>query len=143
MQKLYFKNAFISLYYDEALHLGLAVWQGSIKGAEFREAILLCLELIDRFELTRWLADDRKMKAIDPADAKWSQQAFLPQILSGPLVHMARLPSECAENRQAIELMKEKSKGFAGSLTIRDFDNEEEAMEWLLKAVPYTARNNP
>lgn len=143
MQKLYFKNAFISLYYDEALHLGMAVWKGSIKGAEFRESVLLCLEMTDRFGLTRWLADDRKMKAIDPADAEWSQQAFLPQILSGPLVRMARLPSECVENRETIELMKEKSKGFSGSLTICDFESQEEAMEWLLKEEQISPRNNP
>lgn len=136
MRTIYFKNAFISLYYDKAQRLGVAVWKGNVKGAEFREAVLLCLDLIDRYCLTRWLADDRKMKAIDPADALWSHEVFLPRILAGPILRLARLPSECEENRQAVELMKDKSTGAASSMIIRDFESEEEAMEWLLETAP-------
>ena len=130
---LYFKNAFVSLYYDKDHNLGSAVWSGNIKGAEFRESLLLCLDLIDRFGLTRWLADDRNMKAIDPADAQWSQEVFLPRILSGSILRLARLPSHCAENRETIELLKEHSKGFPTNLTIRDFATEAEATDWLLQ----------
>ncbi|MBC5994050.1 hypothetical protein [Pontibacter cellulosilyticus] len=133
MQELYFKNAFVSLYYDKDQKLGTAVWNGNIKGSEFRESLLLCLDLIDRFGLISWLADDRKMKAIDPADVLWSQEVFLPRILRGSIVRMARLPSHSAENREAIELLKDSSKGFTTNLIIRDFNTEAEAIECLLQ----------
>ncbi|WP_299818170.1 hypothetical protein [uncultured Pontibacter sp.] len=134
MRSIYFRNAFVSISYDDELRVGMAVWQGNVKGAEFRGAVLLCLHLMDQFRLTGWLADDRKMKAIDPADAQWSNEFFLPRVLSSPIVRLARLPSDCPENCQTIELMKEKRKGYTSLLTIRDFAIEEEAMAWL--AVP-------
>jgi hypothetical protein len=63
------------------------------KGPELREAFLLCLELIGRFSLTPWLADDRLMESIEPADLDWSLQVHVPAMAKSSLLRMARLPS--------------------------------------------------
>lgn len=136
MLHTYFKSPHISLYYDSELRLGKAVWKGNVKGAELREAVLLCLYLIDRYSLKRWLADDRKMKGMDPADVQWLEEVFLPGILAGSVARIARLPSEYVEHTQAIELMKEKKGDSDARLLIHDFECEEEAMRWLLEDAP-------
>jgi hypothetical protein len=135
MFNLYFKNNFVSLYFNKERRLGKGVWNGHLTGAEYRELVLLCLDLTDRHELLGWLGDNRRMQAIEPADLQWSLEVFVPQVVAGPLLRMANLPSEYEENRQAVEVMLEKKDKLNQRLVIRDFDNEEEAMAWLLEIV--------
>lgn len=131
MFKRYFKNNFVSIYFDKEQRLGKAVWNGHVMGAEFREATLLCLDLVDRHELLGWLGDNRKMSSIAPADLKWSLEVFLPQLIAGPLLRMATLPSESEENQKALDVMLEKKNKLDQQLLVRDFSDEGEAMAWL------------
>ncbi len=134
MQQLYFQNSFVRLYYDLELRMGHAIWNGSLLGAEFREASLLCLEMIDRFELTCWLGDNRRMKPILPDDLEWSVRVFVPKLLAGPMLRLANLPSQYEATREAINTMVEKCNGLDQQLEIREFQQEEEALAWLLSA---------
>ncbi|PTX22507.1 hypothetical protein C8N40_101331 [Pontibacter mucosus] len=134
MFNLYFRNTHVSLYYDKELRLGKAVWRGHVQGAEFREATLLCLDLVDRHELRGWLGDNRKMNSIDPADLQWSLEVFVPQAVASPLLRIANLPSESEKNREAVAMMlKKKDQLDAQQLLVRDFGSEEEAMAWLME----------
>lgn len=133
VKQLFFKNTFLTLYCDKELQLGEAIWSGELYGDEYREACLLCLDLIDRFQLTRWLGNNRKMKTISSADMNWSVEVFLPQLLGGPLLRLANLPSVHEENRKAIEVMMDKMNLPGQKLIIRDFQNEQEALNWLLE----------
>ncbi|WP_240676042.1 hypothetical protein [Botryobacter ruber] len=133
MMQVYFQNSFISLTYDLELQLGIARWRGHLRGPELREAYMLCQELVDRYALTRWLADDRKMQSIDPVDLEWSLQVIVPQIAASSILRMARLPSFSEENREAVDMMIDKGHSYDMDLAFRDFLDEQEAMEWLLK----------
>lgn len=135
MFELYFKNSFVSIYFDKANRLGKAVWRGHLSGAEFKETALLCQDLMDRYELKGWLGDNRKMDAIEPADLKWSMEVLLPQLIAGSILRMANLPSEHEENRKALEVMIEKKNELDQKLLIRDFETEAEAMAWLWELV--------
>jgi hypothetical protein len=134
MESLYFKNSFVSIYYDKEHRLGKAVWNGSLVGSEYREAILICADLVDRHGLIAWLADDRKMKTINPADLQWSLEVYVPQLLESPLRRMATLPSEYEEQRQAVEQMVDKRSQYDHQILVRNFYDEKEAMAWLLGA---------
>ncbi len=129
--QVYFKNSFVSLYYDKNAKLGKAVWSGHLRGSELREAFLLCLDLVDRFNLTKWLADDRQMKTIEAEDLKWSLEVYVPQMASSPLLRMARLPSQYEQNREAVDIMIEKGHASEINLSLRNFECEQEAMAWL------------
>lgn len=131
--QLYFKNNFLSLSYDRQLRLGVAQWRGRLQGAELREAYLLCLEMIHRFSLARWLADDREMGAICPEDLEWSLQVYIPRMANSPLLRMARLPSKSEENLEAIGIMIDKGHTYDLKMVFRDFASEEEAMAWLME----------
>lgn len=129
----YFKNNFVTFLYDTQTRLGKAEWRGHLKGSELREAYLLVLDMIDRFSLTRWLADDRQMESIDPADLQWSLEVFVPRIAKSSLLRMARLPSRFDENRQAVKQMIVKGHTFDLDLVLCDFSDEQEAMAWLME----------
>ncbi len=129
---LFFRNHFVSLSYDLTLRLGLARWNGRLHSEELREAYLLCHEMINRFSLTRWLADDRLMGEISPADLKWGLEVHVPNMALSSLLKIARIPSHFEKNRQAVETMINKGYTHGLKLVIRDFNDEQEAMEWLL-----------
>jgi hypothetical protein len=131
--QVYFKNNYVTILYDKQTQLGKAEWRGQLRGPELREAYLLILDLIDRFSLIRWLADDRYMGAVEPADLQWSLQEYIPRIAKSPLRRMARLPSIFEENLQAIGVMINKGHTYDLNLIFRDFTNEAEAKAWLME----------
>lgn len=130
---LFFQNHFVSLSYDVALSLGLARWNGRLHSEELREAYLLCHEMINRFSLTRWLADDRLMGEISPADLKWGLEVHVPRMAQSPLLKIARIPSRYEKNRLAVETMINKGYTYGLKLVIRDYKDEQGALEWLLE----------
>ncbi|MDX5436504.1 MAG: hypothetical protein LPK03_04880 [Pontibacter sp.] len=129
--QLYFKNSFVTLSYDQAARLGKAVWRGRLQGPELREAFLLCLEMINRFGLTCWLADDRLMDSIEPTDLEWCLEVYIPRIAGSSILRFARLPSKFEENLHAVGIMIDKGHSYDLKLALRDFTSEQEAMEWL------------
>lgn len=129
----YFKNNFLCLSYDKKVRLGKAEWTGHLHGPELREAFLLVLELIDRFSLTRWLADDRFMGNITPADLEWSLEVYVPRLANSSMLRMARLPSQFEQSRASVDVMISKGNAYNLNLILRDFSSEQEAMEWLMQ----------
>ncbi|MCC9165457.1 hypothetical protein [Pontibacter harenae] len=133
MKNLYFKNSFVSIFYDKKQRLGKAVWHGELIGSEYREAVLLCLDLIERHELRGWLGDNRKMKSIRLDDLEWSLKVFIPQLLESPLLRLANVASENKQNRDAIEKMYSKANNSEESLVVHDFQDIVEAEAWLVE----------
>jgi hypothetical protein len=131
--QIYFKNSFVTLSYDRETQLGIAVWTGKLQGPELREAYLLCLEMINRFSLIRWLADDRLMGPIAPADLDWSRQVHVPAMAKSSLLRMAYLPSLSEENREAVEIMIDKGHTYDLKMVIRNSRDKEEATAWLME----------
>ncbi|SIQ69459.1 hypothetical protein [Pontibacter lucknowensis] len=131
--QLYFQNSFVKLSYDKDQKLGKAEWRGHLQGAELREAYLLCHDMINRFSLTRWLADDRLMGVISPADLKWSLEVHVPQMAKSSLKRLARIPSKFEHNREAVDTMINRGYTFDQPLELKDFENEHDAMQWLLE----------
>lgn len=132
--QLYFQNSFVRLSYDRALRLGKAEWFGRLHGPELREAYLLCHDMINRFSLTKWLADDRLMGNISPADLKWSLDVHVPQMAKSSLRRLARIPSQFESNLEAVGTMINKGYTLDLSLEMRDFEDEEKALKWLLES---------
>lgn len=129
----YFKNSFVTLSYDRQLRLGRATWTGKLQGPELREAFLLCLEMINRYALTKWLADDRRMESISPADQEWSLQIHVPRMAGSSLQRYAWLPSRFDDNRSSVERMIDKGHTHDLNLVLRKFADEEEALAWLME----------
>ena len=135
MEQIYFRNNFVSIYFSKRHRLGKAVWKGDLIGSEYKEAVLLCLDLIDRHGLIGWLGDNRKMKSIRPDDLEWSIKVILPKLLESSLLRLANLPSENAENRAAVEAFFDDVNIPGNELVVRNFRSEGEAAAWL-KVLP-------
>ncbi|MBF9253015.1 hypothetical protein I2I11_06910 [Pontibacter sp. 172403-2] len=128
----YFKNPLVSLYYSRDASVGMAVWRGHVHGAAFREAILLCLELMSRFELRGWLSDNRKIRAINLQDLQWSLKVIDTRIAAIPLLRLARLPSDVEEVRSAVTaVLLDAELVSAGKGLFCNFGEVREAMQWL------------
>ncbi|WP_242921927.1 STAS/SEC14 domain-containing protein [Pontibacter liquoris] len=142
MLKLYFETAFIKVSYEEAWQLGVAEWKGFASSDDLRSAALRSLDFVNEYQVTRWLADRRKMKAIRQHDQQWTMEEFLPKVISSPLRRVANVVSEDIFNKMAMDQII----GRAGSLTaieMRDFDNLPEAMEWLKQPLKEGALPEP
>ena len=58
----------ITITYESDWELRTAVMAGFPSSEEFREAIAMCMRLMEEYKPLRWLADNRKMKVIRQAD---------------------------------------------------------------------------
>ncbi|WP_066830422.1 STAS/SEC14 domain-containing protein [Rufibacter ruber] len=132
LPKVYFQSDAVTIQYDEEQRLGMAIWRGHFNSADLREAILLCGYIIERFGLTRWLADNRRMRAFSDEDKLWMLEHMVPKLMTSALCRMATLVSADEKQAAAIKYI-EKHAGDLGKLLIRDFQDEEEALEWLLQ----------
>lgn len=132
MMKIYFENEYVTIMYNEEHLCGMAAWKGELTGAEFREATLLCQDLIDRYGLTRWLGDNRKMKGIREDDLLWFMEVMEPQLVNSSMQRMANLVSEYENHHEAMERLVEHGTKLGHRLVICDFNNKDTALEWLL-----------
>lgn len=126
----YFQNHVVTIVYDEELSLGIATWNGFLSSSEFREAVEICLNLMDEHKLLRWLGDNRKLRAIRQADQDWFVEHVLPRLVASTLRRNASVVSEDLFNKMAVEQIIKRANNL-GDMVLRDFDDKEAAMAWL------------
>lgn len=130
MLKLYYETEAIKVSYDEELQLGVGEWKGFVRSKELRKTALNSLAFVNEHNITRWLADRRNMKAIRQQDQEWTVEVFIPLLLQSSLRRMATVVSKDIFNKMAMESILERSGGF-GDIALKEFDNVEDALEWL------------
>lgn len=130
----YFQNHVVTVTYDKELQLGIAVWNGFLTSAEFKEAIEKCLQLMEEYQPLRWLGDNRKLRAIRKADQDWFAESVFPRLAASSLRRNASVVSEDLFNRMAVEQLVKRAENL-GDMIIKEFDNEEEAMAWVTQPI--------
>ncbi|WP_205503606.1 SpoIIAA family protein [Rufibacter psychrotolerans] len=133
LPSVYYESFNFTITYDEERALGKAVWRGKLSKADLQEAFLICAHVMEKYRLTRWLADDRQMKSFPEEDRDWISEHVVPAFLASPLRRMAILPSEDLDQVEAVEHLIQLA-GDLGDLTLRNFQDEEEALRWLMQA---------
>ena len=118
--------------YDEEFQLCVGEWKGFVRSKELRKTALDSLDFVNKHNVTRWLSDRRNMKAIRQKDQQWTIEEFIPRLIASPLRRMATIVSADIFNKMALENIIERSGGL-GDIALREFDNVEDAMEWLKK----------
>jgi hypothetical protein len=126
----HFQNDVVTVSYDLERQLGMAVWNGFLSSAQFREAVKICLDLMDEHRLLRWLGDNRKLRAIRQADQDWFVEYVMPRLVAGTIRRNASVMSEDLFNRMAVEQIIKRS-GNLGDMALMDFDSVEAALDWL------------
>ncbi|MCC9135749.1 hypothetical protein ACFSKU_17140 [Pontibacter silvestris] len=133
MRKVYFQNEHTTIIYNKEASLGTVTCHGEVIGTDFREAILICLDMIDRFELKCLIGDNSKCKAIASADLEWCQEVLLPQLALGPVLKVALLLSQSEARHGVIELVVDKENSMGQKLFIRSLPDETEALAWFME----------
>jgi hypothetical protein len=117
----------------------MAVWNGFLSSTQFREAVRICLDLMDEHKLLRWLGDNRKLRAIRKAEQDWFVEYAIPRFVAGTLQRNASVMSEDLFNRMAVEQIIKRS-GNLGDMAFMDFGSVEDAMGWLEQPIPVQAQ---
>jgi hypothetical protein len=130
----YFKSNVFTLTYDDKPQLAIAEATGFLNSEEFREAFTACVQLMQEQKPLRWLADNRKMKAIRQADQVWFQEFALPALRDSTIRRNATVTSEDIFNKMAVEQLVKRA-GDLGDMLLMEFEKWEEAMAWVLQPI--------
>jgi hypothetical protein len=135
MRTIFFESDCCSLCFYEEKKLGVGVCEGFLNQEQYREAFQQGLNMIKKRKLTRFLLDNRRMKAIRQMDQIWTVEVVVPELNRSTLRRVAVIRSADIFNRMAIRSLYSKadpSWKFDGA----SFDNEYQAMRWLEDGIP-------
>jgi hypothetical protein len=129
MSKIYFDTPYVTIWLDETIKTGGAIWNGQLTTEQYRDAFTKCFKLIADKNLENWLGDNRKMQAISAEDQEWTLQ-ILPSVMPSSLKKMATLVAEDIFLQMTVVTLFDVSNG---QLTFQNkfFPNLEAATEWL------------
>ncbi|KAA3440586.1 SpoIIAA family protein [Rufibacter hautae] len=134
MVTTYFQSRAFTLTYDHQHQLGIAQAVGFLNSEEFREATAMCVRLLEEHKPLRWLADNRRMKAIRQADQQWFHEFAFPKLRDSSIRRNATVVSEDIFNKMAIEQLMKRAPDL-GDMLLHDFESREEALAWVLQPV--------
>lgn len=134
MMIIHFQNDVVKISYDLEKQLGMATWNGFLTSSQFKEAVEICLDLMDKHNLLYWLGDNRKLRAIRKADQDWFVDHVMPRLAAGTIRRNASVVSEDLFNRMAMEQIVKRSDNL-GDMVMKEFDNIDAAKAWLEQPV--------
>ncbi|WP_026462357.1 STAS/SEC14 domain-containing protein [Adhaeribacter aquaticus] len=130
METVYFANEHVTIYYDAATRTGRGVWVGFLSNEDLREPVRQGLKLIAEEKPVKWLADNRKLKAIRQQDQEWLQENMMPALAVSSLRKMASLITEDIFGQMAIDSLYSKATHLI-NFDHHYFTSEAEAYQWL------------
>ncbi|UOQ51778.1 hypothetical protein [Hymenobacter cellulosivorans] len=94
----------LSLYlHEEGVFRALeAQWQGFMSSSVLRQTILEALAQARQQQITAWIADDRLLGPVRPADLEWIAQQMLPELVDIGLRRFARVEAADPLNKLLI-----------------------------------------
>jgi hypothetical protein len=133
--------SFLNLY----LHTGNsraieAQWRGFVSSQFLREAISTALHLARQHQITGWIADDRKLGPVRPADLEWIGSTALPILAELGLKRFAVIEAEDPMNKLLINRTAEEATP-ALPFEYRRFTNVQAARAWACELQPATNGN--
>ena len=130
----YFQNQVLTLTYEPEWELGTATMQGFLSSQEFREAVIMCAQLMEEKKPLRWLADNRKMKVIRQTDQEWFIANALPKLQASTIRRNATVVSEDIFNKMAVEQIIKRADNL-GNMLLQEFSDKQQALAWLKQPI--------
>ncbi len=126
---VHFDESYLKISYDAEADCVIMEWKDFATSDEFRNGLSEGLKLIQQKKTGNWLADLRKMEAIDPVDEQWSNTDWFPRALQAGINRMAIVPSEDIFNSISVENIM---NAVAGTVLVTHYFKEaEEAKSWM------------
>jgi hypothetical protein len=121
---------FLHLYLHEGPSPAFeAQWRGFVSSSFLRQAITDALVLARQHRIRGWIADDRLLGPIRPADLEWIGTQVLPTLISIGVQRLARIEAADPMNKLLINKTQEDAQQ-AFPLEIRVFTDLQEARRW-------------
>lgn len=100
-----------------------------IYGDKFREVLNTGLEVLRERGGKKWLSDDRKNSALPKADSEWGLNDWNPRVFEAGWRYWAVvMPDKVVGQMNLDWLMREN---ISQGLTVKAFEDPDEALEWL------------
>jgi hypothetical protein len=100
-----------------------------------RRATLECIELARAHGVTGWVADDRRLGPISPADLSWIYTYVFPLLVQGGVLRFACLEAEDPQTQQDVNQVHEIAAQQL-PFELRSFTDPAEARAWACGAQP-------
>ncbi|MDB5234291.1 MAG: hypothetical protein JWR44_1284 [Hymenobacter sp.] len=121
---------YLRLYLHEGVSRAIeAQWQGHAHGALLRRATLECVNLAREHRVTGWIADDRLLGPLRPADVEWTAAYVLPLLVKSGLRRFARLEAVDPLTQRLLDPIQETAAQ-QWPFDLRSFTDVLEAREW-------------
>lgn len=105
------------------------VWLKDSEGEVFRNSLNQGLELVNKFNATKWISDTSKLVTINESDRRWVYDIWYPKVIKSGLKFMAIILPENLHSKESILTIVSK----IGDLEIRNFKDMENAIKWIEK----------
>jgi hypothetical protein len=120
-----------SVRWDDTSSTVLVEWEGWASGPEFMDLLNAGLKALEDHRGSRWLADCRRQKVLNPVDQDRADREWLPRATAAGLKRFAAvLPASVLAT---MNLKERLGKVPASVMKVGYFDTLEEARDWLAK----------
>lgn len=106
-----------------------AEWRGFVSSAFLRQALTEALELARRHQVRAWIADDRRLGPVRPADLEWVVTTVVPEFVNLGIERFAMIEAEDPLNKLLITTAADTVIQQL-PLQVRRFTDAEEARHW-------------
>ncbi|MCG6148319.1 methyl-accepting chemotaxis protein [Leptospira levettii] len=115
------------IYYVPNHHLIEVVWKPDYSDEGYKSILLKALEIIDKWKISKWLADTRQIGLVSKSGQDWVNLEWFPKASNSTLRKMAVVLPESALSAISIEDTTLKT----GLVEMKSVPNMEAAWKWL------------
>ncbi|TGN19894.1 methyl-accepting chemotaxis protein [Leptospira idonii] len=126
--ELIFRSQIGSLYYVKSHNMLEVVWTPNFTEERYKEILMSALELIKQKNVTRWMADTRKMGVVTESAQNWVNVNWFPLASNSSLRKMAIVLPDSALAAMSIDDQTLKT----GNVELKTLPNMDAAMAWIL-----------
>lgn len=130
MDQLLLDVKFVKVYYDEEMHLGIVVWDGTPPDFEaYKKPFLCLLEHSKKYKVENFLSDTRKQGVIAVEYRKWFEEEMIEKAKKGGLRRGAVVMGNNAFKRYYLNMLLAASNKFG--IPMKLFSDTDTAKAWL------------
>ncbi|KUG08068.1 hypothetical protein [Solirubrum puertoriconensis] len=130
------RYSFLNLYLHESSTIRAmeAEWRGFVSSSFLRQAVTDAIGLARQHRITGWIADDRLLGPVRPADLDWISEHALPELVRIGLKRFARIEAEDPLNKLLISQLQHEVEETL-PFQVRTFTDVQQARLWASGAV--------
>ncbi|TGL72108.1 methyl-accepting chemotaxis protein [Leptospira jelokensis] len=115
------------IYYVPTKQMIEVVWKPEYSDDAYKKILIQALDIIEKNQITKWLADTRKIGLVSKQGQEWVNEEWFPKASNSSLRKMAVIVPDSALSAISIE----DSTLRTGNVTLKSVPSLEVALDWL------------